>query len=79
MNDELKAHARLKLKEGLAQCNEGQQGLFKRMYSGPHRRRTPEDLATIAASSIDDVVDGMDDDNLSRAMEQVEATLAKGK
>ena len=76
MNDTIRAFAQQALKDGLAQCTEGQQGMFKRMYSGI-RDRGPEYLAQINAADITEVIDNMPDENLNRAMEQVEATLAK--
>jgi hypothetical protein len=66
MNDELQAYARETLKKWLAQCTEAQQMLFKRMYA--HGKL---DLP------IDKVVELMPEERLSRAMEQVEATLVK--
>lgn len=79
MNDALEAFARQTLKDGLARCTEGQQAVFKLMYSEPTdpRHRTPEVVARIKAADIEDVVDGMFDEKLDWAMEQVEATLAK--
>ena len=64
MNNTLQSFAKNQLKEGLKQCTEAQQLLFKRMYS--HNNLT---------LSIDDVVDKMPEDKLSWAMEQVEKTL----
>ena len=54
------------LKSGLAECNEGERRMFKRMYS-------PRDLG----ANIDSVVDAMPADTLNRAMEQVDQTLKK--
>ncbi len=79
MNDALKAFARQTLKDGLARCTGGQQVVFKLMYSEPTdpRHRTSEVVARIKAADIEDVVDGIPDEKLDWAMEQVEATLAK--
>lgn len=79
MNDTLAAFARKSLKDGLARCTERQQAMFKLMYSHPGclQPRTPAVTADIKAANIEDVVDGMPDDELDRAMEQVEATLAR--
>lgn len=66
MNSKLQTYAREELKEGLNQCTEAQQLLFKRLYSHDNL-----DL------SIDEVVDKMPDDKLNWAMQQVERTLAK--
>ncbi len=76
MNDDLQAYARDKIKAGLARCTERQQVMFKLMYSEPGepRLRTPEVVAKMKAADIEDVVDGMPEERLSLAMEQVEAT-----
>jgi len=66
MNHRLEEFARDTLKEGLSQCTEAQQLLFKRMYA-------PEFLK----DSIDCVVEMMDADKLDWAMQQVERTLTK--
>ena len=66
MNEQLQAHARKTLKEGLAQCSDGEQLLFKRMYAHGNLDR-----------SIDEVVGNMDSDRLDRAMDQVKRTLDK--
>lgn len=63
MNDQLQNYARSALKEGLAQCTDGEQLLFKRMYSHGNL-----DLP------IDKVVDLMPSDRLDWAMEQVQKT-----
>lgn len=67
MNDQLQEFARNELKKGLAQCTEGQQLIFKRMYAN-RNLDTP----------INEVVDNMDAKKLDWAMQQVESTLAKG-
>ena len=54
------------LKENLAKCTEGQQHIFKRMYSPDNMER-----------NIDEVLDGMDIDQLLWAKRQVEQTLEK--
>ena len=64
MNDQLQTYARNNLKEGLAQCSDGEQLLFKRMYS--HNNLD---------MPINKVVDNMDSDRLDWAMDQVQRTL----
>ncbi len=66
MNDTLRAFAKQQLKDGLAQCTEQQQLLFKRMHSHKNLEAT-----------IDEAVDAMPDDRLDWAMQQVERTLTK--
>jgi len=66
MNNQLQDFARQQLKDGLAQCTEAQQMLFKRMYS--HKN---------LEASINDVVDAMPEDKLDWAMQQVERSLTK--
>ena len=56
------------LKNLLSQCTEGQQRIFKRMYS--HKN---------LELSINDVVDQMDPDKMDWAISQCEATLRKNK
>ena len=68
MNDAIQDFARTQLKEMLAKCTEGQQRLFKQMYSF-------KDMAL----GIDDVVDNMPEDKLDWAMQQCQRTLAKGE
>ena len=77
MNDTLSAFARQQLKDGLAQCTDKQQYVFRLMYAGPTepRLRTPEVLAEMRKANINDVVDAMPDDKLDWAMSQVKATL----
>ncbi len=65
MNKQLENFARKFLKEGLAQLPESNQMLFKRMYS--------KNLE----ANVDDVVDGMPEDKLDWAMQQVERSLDK--
>ena len=79
MNNTLKTFARQTLKAGLARCTKEQQVVFKLGYSEPidPRYRTPEVVAQIKAADIEDVVDGIPDEKLGWAMEQVEATLAR--
>ena len=67
-NETLKFAAKNILKNLLSQCTEGQQMLFKRMYS--HNNL---DL------SINDVVDNMDPDKMDWAISQCERTLNKNK
>ena len=66
MNEQLQAHARDTLKEGLAQCSDGEQLLFKRMYAHGN-----------LDMPINEVVDNMDTDRLDWAMDQVKRTLDK--
>ncbi len=66
MNDQIQEFARQTLKDGLAQCTEGQQGIFKRMY-GWEDRSLP----------INEVVDRMPPEKLDWAMQQVQSTLDK--
>jgi hypothetical protein len=66
MNDQIEKFARQTLKDGLAQCTEGQQGLFKRMYAFKDQ-----------SLSIDEVVDLMPPEKLDWAMQQVQSTLDK--
>jgi hypothetical protein len=64
MNEQLQTYARRKLKEGLSQCSDEEQLLFKRMYAGGNL-----DLP------INDVVDSMEAEKLDWAMEQVQGNL----
>ena len=73
MNQTLQKFAREQLKSGLAMCTEGEQTLFKRMYSFPKGLNKPADLE----KDIDVVVDDMDSEKLNWAMQQVERTLEK--
>jgi len=66
MNDQIQEFARQALKDGLAQCTEGQQNLFKQMYSFDDR-----------SCPIDTVVDRMPPEKLDWAMRQVQSTLDK--
>lgn len=66
LNQEIQDFARQKLKTGLAELPDGWQLKFKRMYAGGKLNR-----------EINDVVDSMPQDKLSRAMEQVEASIRK--
>jgi hypothetical protein len=66
MNEQLQTHARDILKEGLAQCSNGEQLSFKRMYS--HNNLD---------MPIDEVIDNMEPDRLDWAMDQVRRTLDK--
>jgi hypothetical protein len=79
MNDVLKEFAKRTIKNGLARCTERQREIFKLGYSEPGepRDRTPEVIAKIKAADIEDVVDGMPDEKLSWAMEQVKTTLER--
>jgi ABC-type uncharacterized transport system fused permease/ATPase subunit len=66
MNEQLQQYARDQLKQGLAQCSEQQQLMFKRMYY--HKDLT---------LPINEVVDKMPVDKLDWAMQQVQRTLDK--
>ena len=66
MNNQLQNFARQQLKDGLSQCTEAQQTMFKRMYSN-------ENLEL----PIDEVVDNMPESKLDWAMLQVERTILK--
>lgn len=68
MNEELQAFARAELKSGLEQCTDGEQLLFKRMYSHGNLE-----------ADIIEVVDAMPDDKLDWAMQQVKRTLTSPK
>jgi hypothetical protein len=68
MNQTIKNMAKEMLKKLLAECDNNQQLMFKRMYS--HKNI---DLP------INDVVDKMDDDKIDWAMTQVERTIEKNK
>lgn len=72
MNDQLREFARQTLKNGLARCTEEQQVIFKLMYY-----RTPDVIARIKAADVGDVVDGIPDEKLDWAMQQVQVTLDK--
>lgn len=64
MNQQLQDFARSQIKEGLAQCTDGQQLMFNRMYSHLDLDR-----------DINAVVDDMPEDNLNLAMEQVRRSV----
>ena len=64
MNNELQVFARATLKENLAKCTEGQQLIFKRMYSHLDLDR-----------EIDAVVDEMPEEKLDWAMQQVQRSV----
>jgi len=66
MNNQLQEYARNQLKVELALCTEGEQHLFKRMYS-------PKNLEL----DIESIVDLMDESKLDWAMTQVKLTLYK--
>lgn len=68
MNTTIEKYARNQIKQLLAQCNEEQQMIFKRMYS--HRNL---DLP------IDAVVDNMPVEKLDWALSQCECTIDKNK
>ena len=66
MNDSTAGIIRQQIKDALELLPEKNFAFFKRMYS--HKDQT---------LNISDTVDGMDDDNLERALDQCEGTLAK--
>jgi hypothetical protein len=68
MNEQLQAHARDTLKEGLAQCSNREQLLFKRMYA--HNNLD---------MPINEIIDNMEVEKLDWAMDQVRRTLDKKK
>ncbi len=57
------------IKDLLAQCTEGQQLMFKRMYN----HNNPDE------TSINECVDKMDVSKLDRAMTQCESTVIRNK
>lgn len=65
-NETLKNSAREIIKSLLAQCTEGQQMMFKRMYANGNLEMP-----------INDVVDQMDPDKMDHATSQCERTVAK--
>lgn len=66
MNKTLKNAAKIILKDLLAECTEGQQIMFKKMYC--HKN---------LGLSINDAVDQMDDDKIDFAITQAERTVEK--
>ena len=68
MNNELQTFARNTILDGLKQCNEGQQLLFKRMYAHGNLEK-----------SIDDTVAQLEVEKLDWAMQQIAATIKKNK
>lgn len=66
MNQTLSIAGRKILKDLLAQCTDGQKLMFNRMYS--HKK---------LQASIDEAVDGMDDDRIDHAITQCERTVEK--
>lgn len=66
MNEQIESFARNTLKQGLMECTEGQQLLFKRMYAHGNLEMP-----------INDVVDSMETEKLDWAMQQVQRTLDK--
>ena len=68
MNETVIAFMKEQLKETLAQCNDKQQLLFKRMYA-KGKLELP----------INEVVDGMEVDKMDWAMQQVKRTIERGK
>lgn len=68
MNKKFATAGRNILKELLSQCTDGQQLMFKRMYSNGNLR-----------TSINDAVDNMEDDKIDNAISQCERTVEKNK
>ena len=68
MNETLKTAAKDILKNLLSECTEGQQMMFKRMYS--HKN---------LELSINEAVDKMDESKLNWAITQCERTVEKNK
>lgn len=66
MNGSLQEFARNEIKSGLAKLSESNQVFFKRMYS----HNNPD-------ADINDVVDGMPEEKLDWAMQQIQRTLEK--
>ena len=66
MNDQLETYARNTLKEGLAQCSDGEQLLFKRMYAHGN-----------LDMPLSKIVNNMEPEKLDWAMDQVKRTLDK--
>ncbi len=64
IDSELQIFARTSLKDNLAKCTEGQQLTFKKMYSHLDLDR-----------DINKVVDGMSEDKLDWAMQQVQRSV----
>jgi hypothetical protein len=68
MNELIRKESKRILKKLLSECTEGQQLIFKRMYSSRNLEL-----------SISDAVDQMDDNKLDLAISQVERTVEKNK
>lgn len=68
MNKYLEQKGRDYLKELLAECTDGQQTMFKRMYSH-----------TNLYLPINDAVDNMSVDKIDRAIQQCELTVLKNE
>lgn len=68
MNKTFATSGRNILKELLSKCTEGQQLMFKRMYSNKNLEL-----------SINESVDNMDDDKIDWAITQCERTVEKNK
>lgn len=68
MNKSIESFARSRIKELLAECTEGQQTMFKRMYAAGDMKM-----------DINDVVDSMPSIKLNHAMDQCERTVAKNE
>ena len=77
MNSQLQEFARQTLKDGLAQCSEGQQKLFKRMYSYDWTKPSPFKDKADLLKDINEVVDNLPAEKLDWAMQQVSATIEK--
>ncbi len=66
MNEELQQFARKRILEDLSLCTDGEKHIFKRMYA-KGKMETP----------IEEIVEKMDSDKLSWAMEQIKRTIEK--
>ena len=75
MNEQLEKFARDSLKTDLATCTEGQQMLFKRMYSPAHRGKSLNQVTD--DMTINQVVEAMPIEKLDWAMQQVQRTAVK--
>jgi hypothetical protein len=73
MNKQLAAAGRKMIKDYLAQFPEEQIRRFKLMYGRDGGKRS---VADTEAMNIDDVVDQMDEERISLALDQCENTLA---
>ncbi len=75
MNEQLQDFARQQIKDGLSKLTEGNHRKFKLMYAPFTKGETVK--ARLERYSIDEVVDGIEDDNLDHAMDVVQRTVDK--